>query len=270
MSRDVAAILLAAGSASRFGGAKLLAPLRAAAHGVPGGTPIGVAACRHLLAALPAVVAVVRERDAALAARLRDAGAQTIECARAHEGMGVTLAAGVAATANAAGWIVALADMPWIAPDTIVAVAARLRDGASIVAPRYAGRRGHPVGFSAQHRAALLALTGDDGADGWIVALGDMPAVAPATIAQVAATFRARGGVVVPTYHGRDGHPVAFASSFRAGLVALSGDRGARRVIDAAGAAVQRVEVDDPGVLHDVDRREDLAGTAPGAAVRDH
>ena len=207
MSAGPTAILLAAGSGARFGGNKLMAPLPAAVHGAPAGTPIGVASCLHLLASIPRVVAVVRPGDRALAAALRDVGALVIECDRAHEGMGASLACGVAS---------------------------------------------------------------DDGADGWIVALGDMPAVAPATIAQVASTFRARGGVVVPTYDGRDGHPVAFASSFRAGLVALHGDRGARRVIDAAGAAVHRIEVDDPGVLHDVDRREDLARTTPGAAVRDH
>ena len=173
MSSDVAGILLAAGSGSRFGGAKLLAPLRAASHGIPAGTPVGVAACRHLVAAIRDVVAVVRSGDEALAARLRDAGARTIACARAHEGMGVTLAAGVAATANAGGWIVALADMPWIAPDTIAAVAAQLHDGASIVAPRYRGRRGHPVGFSAAHYAALVALTGDEGAKAILAAHGD-------------------------------------------------------------------------------------------------
>lgn len=196
MSREVAGILLAAGSGSRFGGAKLLAPLRAAAHGVPAGTPIGAAACRHLVAAIPDVVAIVRSGDDALAAWLREAGARTIECARAHEGMGVTLAAGVAATANAAGWIVALADMPWIAPDTIAAVAARMRDGASVVAPCYRGRRGHPVGFGAQHHAALLALTGDE---------------------------------------------------------------GARAILAAHADALETIEVDDPGVVRDVDRPEDLA-----------
>jgi len=173
VSRDVAAVLLAAGSGSRFGGAKLLAPLRAPAHGVPAGTPIGVAACRHLLAAIPDVVAVVRSGDDVLAARLRDAGARTIECARAYEGMGVTLAAGVATISSAAGWIVALADMPWIDPGTIASVAARLRDGASIVAPTYRGRRGHPVGFSARHCAALLALTGDEGAKAILTAHAD-------------------------------------------------------------------------------------------------
>jgi molybdenum cofactor cytidylyltransferase len=191
----IAGLLLAAGSGVRFGGRKLLAPLPAASHGVAAGTPIGVAACFHLAAALPRVVAVVRRRDAALREHLLATGADVMECDRAHEGMGATLAFAVAATADAAGWIVALADMPWIAPATIEHVAARLRAGASIVAPMHAGQRGHPVGFAAPWYGALAALGGDE---------------------------------------------------------------GARSVIARYAAAVQTFEVDDPGVLRDVDRREDL------------
>jgi molybdenum cofactor cytidylyltransferase len=159
-----AAVLLAAGAGARFGGSKLLAPLPAASHGVAAGTPIGVAACLHLVAALPRVIAVVRPGDRALAARLRDTGADVVVCDRAQEGMGVTLAAGVEASHDAGGWVVALADMPWVAPASIAAVAGALREGASIVAPVHGGRRGHPVGFAARHYASLAALQGDEGA----------------------------------------------------------------------------------------------------------
>jgi len=164
----VVGLLLAAGSGSRFGGAKLLAPLPRASHGAAAGTPIGVAACLHLVSALPRVIAVVRTRDVELRDLLAETGAQVIVCERAHEGMGVTLATGVATAAEADGWVVALADMPWIAPATIAAVAARVRDGASIVAPVHRGNRGHPVGFARAHRAALEALTGDEGARGLV------------------------------------------------------------------------------------------------------
>ena len=49
-----------------------------------------------------------------------------IECPRAQEGMGASLACGVMASPDASGWIVALADMPWIRPATIQSVAAAL------------------------------------------------------------------------------------------------------------------------------------------------
>ena len=157
-------ILLAAGRGTRFGGGKLLAPLRTAFDDIPAGTPIGVAACRHLVAALPETIAVVRPGDSRLAAALAAEGASVIECVRADEGMGASLACGVTASADAAGWVVALADMPWIEVATIRAVAAAVAAGADIAAPEFEGRRGHPVAFSRRHGAALAALEGDEGA----------------------------------------------------------------------------------------------------------
>jgi molybdenum cofactor cytidylyltransferase len=159
-----AGILLAAGRGARFGGAKLMAPLPAASHGVGAGTPVGVASCRHLVNVLPQVIAVVRPGDLLLAERLAAAGARVVECARADDGMGASLACGVAAAPEADGWIVALADMPWIAPATIDKVTDALRNGADIAAPVCHDRRGHPVGFARRHFQALASLCGDDGA----------------------------------------------------------------------------------------------------------
>ena len=166
-------ILLAAGCGARFGGAKLLTPLPAAAHGVGAGTAIGVASCLHLLSALPEVVAVVRPGDSILASYLRAAGAQVVECPRADEGMGASLACGVATAADADGWIVALADMPWIAPATVAVVGDALRDGADIVATSHIGVRAHPVGFARRHYVSLTALSGDEGAKSILAAHRD-------------------------------------------------------------------------------------------------
>ena len=157
-------ILLAAGRAERFGSDKLIAPLRHSEGDVEAGTPLGVAACRQLVAALVDTVAVVRPTDAMLAALLRNAGARVIPCANANDGMGASLACGVRATSDADGWVVALADMPWIRSTTIKAISDALAHGADIVAPSYRGTRGHPVGFSKRHYAQLIALRGDEGA----------------------------------------------------------------------------------------------------------
>jgi molybdenum cofactor cytidylyltransferase len=70
----------------------------------------------------------------------------------------------VKSAGEAAGWIVALADMPYIRPDSIAKVAAALAAGAAIVAPAYQGRRGHPVGLDYAYRRQLEALRGDVGA----------------------------------------------------------------------------------------------------------
>lgn len=166
----IVGVLLAAGRGVRFGGDKLLAPLPVAVGEVPAGTPIGVASARNLGAALAEVLVVTRPGEPLLAARLRAEGARTIECPDAQRGMGATLACGVAASSDADGWLIALADMPWVTPATIAAVAAALASGADIAAPVYRGTRGHPVGFARSHRRALLACSGDEGARGVIAA----------------------------------------------------------------------------------------------------
>jgi molybdenum cofactor cytidylyltransferase len=154
---SVVGILLAGGASTRFGSNKLLHPL-------PDGTPIAVAAFRSLHAALPRVVAVVRPGADVLAQLLREGGAEVTVCDRADDGMGTTLAHAVRAARDAAGWVVALADMPFIRPQTIQRVAERLAAGAALVAPRYSGERGHPVGFAARFGPTLAALSGDAGA----------------------------------------------------------------------------------------------------------
>jgi molybdenum cofactor cytidylyltransferase len=150
-------ILLAAGASVRFGSDKLL-------HPMADGSPMAVAAAASMLSVLVRVVAVVRQ-EGPLAAMLRLAGAEVVICPRAASGMGASLAGGVAATAAAGGWIVGLADMPFVLPATIAAVADALADGAAFAAPALPdGRRGHPVGFSARWQQSLLALSGDRGA----------------------------------------------------------------------------------------------------------
>ena len=78
-------------------------------------------------------------------------------------GMGDSIAAAVAATAQAAGWLILPADLPLIQSHTLQAVACALSRH-EVVVPTYQGRRGHPVGFSTACRTALLNLSGNMGA----------------------------------------------------------------------------------------------------------
>jgi molybdenum cofactor cytidylyltransferase len=166
----IVGILLAAGRATRFGGAKLLALLPG--HDVAGEC-IGVASARHLLAAIPEVIAVVRPDDFALGSALGAVGARVLRCANADEGMGASLACAVRATPNAGAWVVALADMPWIRSETIGRVVAALVGGAPVAAPFRGGERGHPVGFGRPCYEALAMLTGDEGAKSVVAAHRD-------------------------------------------------------------------------------------------------
>lgn len=185
----IVGVLLAAGSGSRFGGEKLLHPLE-------DGIAIAAHAARNLVAVLPDVVAVVRWGDFPLYDMLEQEGCQVTMFQGAARGMGASLAHGIGQARGADGWVVALADMPRIAPATIRSVVACLEEGATIVAPVHGGERGHPVGFGA-------ALHGE--------------------------------------------------------LIALDGDQGARAVLERHRAALKLVECGDPNVLYDIDRKSDLA-----------
>jgi molybdenum cofactor cytidylyltransferase len=153
----IVGILLAAGASTRFGSNKLR-------HRLPDGTPIAVASARNMVAALPQTVAVVRPGAGVLARLLHEAGCTVVTSRNARSGMGASLASGVRASGDASGWVVALADMPFISPGTIGMVAAELMAGGAIAAPSHVGRRGHPVGFARRFHEDLLALTGDEGA----------------------------------------------------------------------------------------------------------
>ncbi len=157
MTANICGILLAAGASKRFGSDKLMHPLA-------GQDPVALAALANLRAAIPYVIAVVRPGVPALENLLSEAGATVILCANADEGMGASLATAVGASGDVAGWVVTLADMPYIRPETIEKIAASLAAGAAIVAPAYRGERGHPVGLSARFRPQLQALRGDEGA----------------------------------------------------------------------------------------------------------
>ena len=190
MRDEIVGVLLAAGAGRRFGGDKL-------AHPLADGRPMALVAAANLHAACDRVVVVLRAADHPLAPSFTAMGGTVAACADAGGGMGHSLAAGVRATPGAAGWIVALADMPFIQPASHRAVVAALRAGASLAAPQYQSRRGHPVGFDRRWRDPLSVLQGDQG--------------------------------------GRD-----ILSAHREQLVLCP--------------------VDDPGVLLDIDRPQDLAG----------
>ncbi len=93
-------------------------------------------------------------------------------------------------------------------------------------------------------------------ADGWIVALGDMPGVRETTIAAVRQALIDGADTAAPYYRGRRGHPVGFAAVCRAELAALAGDEGARAILERH--PPMHVDVEDPGILFDVDQPGDL------------
>jgi molybdenum cofactor cytidylyltransferase len=91
---------------------------------------------------------------------------------------------------------------------------------------------------------------------GWLLLPGDMPLVRPTTLLAVAAALE-HHPVAYAQHHGRRGHPVGFAAELYSELMMLRGDEGARRIVARYPAV--GVDVDDAGVLMDVDTEADLA-----------
>lgn len=80
------------------------------------------------------------------------------------EGMGHSIARGVALSPDANGWLILPGDLPAVSPGSLDAVAQALRERGGVVRPRMDGRWGHPVGFAAAWKNQLLELSGDSGA----------------------------------------------------------------------------------------------------------
>lgn len=196
-------IVLAAGLGSRFtGSGHKLEQLLAGDDGAADAAAVLSLTLRHALASGLPVLVVTTAELAPLAQEevaARDVLVVPSAARVRGRGMGDSIAAGVAARSDAAGWLLLPADMPRVKPGTLKAVAKALEV--------------HPVAF-AQH-------------------------------------------------HGRRGHPVGFSAELYSELIALTGDEGARRLV--ARYPAQAVEVEDAGVLIDIDTAEDLDEQRAGA-----
>jgi molybdenum cofactor cytidylyltransferase len=92
-------------------------------------------------------------------------------------------------------------------------------------------------------------------ASGWLILPGDMPLVRPSSLLAVAQALE-QHPVAFAQHRGRRGHPVGFAAELYSELSVLAGDAGARRLV--ARYPSHAVELDDPGVLLDIDTEADL------------
>jgi molybdenum cofactor cytidylyltransferase len=116
----------------------------------------------------------------------------------------------------------------------------------------------HASGMASSLQAGLDALP--DGAQAVVVMLGDMPRVGPATLSALVAAHAANPTAlaIVPTVEGRRANPVLLGRGLFSAVHGLTGDVGARKLIETLGAGVVEVEVGDQGALIDVDTPEAL------------
>jgi molybdenum cofactor cytidylyltransferase len=111
-------------------------------------------------------------------------------------------------------------------------------------------------------RSFVCGIGASRDADGWVIALGDMPFLLPQTIAAIGQRVAQTGGIAIPAYRGTRGHPVGFGRRYRDELLDLEGDEGARSVIDRHPGDLDVVDCGDRGILRDIDTPADLARPA--------
>lgn len=196
----ICALVLAAGRGQRFDPSgrswKLAARL-------PDRRPVLRAACEAIVGVADEVVVVCGDRHDEAARLLEGLALRLLRCPDADLGMGASLRFGIEATRPSAGWLVALGDMPFVAPATHAAIRDRLLAGATIARPVFEGPSGHPLA-------------------------------------------------------GRAGHPVGFAACMRRRLLAIGDQAGAASLLRESPEAVECVPCRDPGCVADIDLPADL------------
>jgi molybdenum cofactor cytidylyltransferase len=139
--------------------------------------------------------------------------------------------------------------------------AAGLRNGRDRLRLARADDHGEGLSASLRHGIACAAERRMDGA---LVCLGDMPLVRPATLDRLLEQPGSDPGALawVPVMGSMWGNPVLWRSSLFGMLLALSGDRGGRMLLDRHAPHVRTVPVCDPGIFEDFDTAERLASFA--------
>ena len=194
--KNIAALLLAAGSSRRFGTHDKLCAL------VNGKPIIAHAASKITSQLFSDRIAVLNVNHSRLQALLNNAGFKTAINPNAKNGMGSSLAVGI----------------------------------------------------------RVIAKNRNNKSDAICVFLGDMPAIRAETIETMVKATDNRDGpyILVPCFKKQRGHPVIFTHHFFRDLSSLSGDEGGRNIMKKQDRFISTIEVDDPGILFDIDLTGDL------------
>lgn len=123
-------------------------------------------------------------------------------------------------------------------------------------------------GMLSSLQTGLMALPPD--LDAVIFTPVDYPAIQPSTVQALAHAFASNSAPVIrPLYASERGHPVCVSRALMTELLALPTTAQARDVVRAYRAQTHYVQVNDPGILQDIDYLEDyLHLQASMAAVR--
>lgn len=169
----ISPVLLAAGQSRRFGKDKLLHNLDY--DGI--NKPLVLHSLKPWLAVFEKLNIVIRADNHALIRLLKNSDFASrltlITAINPMQGMSASLVSGIKANQQSEGWLIGLADMPYIHSSVIANSLAALEANAAITLPTFREQRGHPVGFASQFLPQLLSLCGDKGAKQVIASASD-------------------------------------------------------------------------------------------------
>lgn len=130
-------------------------------------------------------------------------------------------------------------------------IPARLLDDVTVVVNENFGQ-----GMATSLRMGLSAVRVR--ASAALIVLADQPFVRPATIDRIVEHYRSSGEeIIIPCYKGQRGNPVLLDRAIFAEAMALEGDTGCRAIFANHPAGVLEVDVDDQGVVLDIDSRDE-------------
>jgi molybdenum cofactor cytidylyltransferase len=112
-------------------------------------------------------------------------------------------------------------------------------------------------GMASSLREGLAAL--DQEIDAALIVLADQPFIRPATCGEIVDRYRcSEAQIVVPTYRGFRGNPVLVDRSVFHEIMSLRGDIGCRAIFGSHSEGIVKVDVEDVGILLDIDDRADF------------
>jgi molybdenum cofactor cytidylyltransferase len=96
-------------------------------------------------------------------------------------------------------------------------------------------------------------------AKGWLIGLADMPMITADILELLVSELKQGAAISAPFYHGKRGHPVAFSNQYRDDLMQLTGDVGAKTIVQAHETLIQAVNIDTLSIFIDIDTQADLS-----------
>ena len=93
--------------------------------------------------------------------------------------------------------------------------------------------------------------------DAFFISLGDMPSINYETY-NLLIKFKKNKKAIIPMFKGQKGNPVLFPKSFEKKLLSIQGDFGAKKILEINKKEVLNLEINDPGIIKDLDIPKDF------------